>query len=366
MHILHYNQFILEKYGVSDASLIFFDILDMRVTGIFEDFIKSKEKKINIEEKLNYQSLKPFLTKNKIENYSKFPVIEFEIQLDFKKMTERTWEKEYPMLIDKRIATGGVASFFGNKNWSGYSKIVNPIKQVSNVGIIVNLGVSIDVHPDFSLENSEDLSVLHDDIGSTLYHELNHCFEHYVRVISNKEIMRPESRSFNTTLTYSGQNIWKFPKFIWKYFNIFNYYLYWSEFHETRANVQEIAFFINKYPEKELEEFKIYQVANDMENFNSEVFYNEFINVISRYESYKGIEETIAERFKEMWIKSYEKSCKDQDVRAIISLNTLNKMNCLEFFKYWQKRINSAGKTIKRKANNIKYEEIYQSSRKSK
>jgi len=32
----------------------------------------------------------------------------------------------------------------------------------------------------------------------------------------------------------------------------------------------------------------------------------------------------------------------------------LNKMNCIDFLKYWQKRINKQGQIIKRKAHSIK------------
>lgn len=354
MHIVSFNQFIVEKLGISEPSLIFFDILDLRTTGVFEEFINSGKKEFKKTEILDYRILRPFIKSSNEEDYSKFPVIKFELDLHFKKLSERLWEKEYPTATSHNFAVGGVASFFGNKNWSGYSKLVEPVKQSSTYGIIVNLGVSIDVNQDFDLKNSNDLSDLHDEVGATLYHELNHCFENYVRVIKKSGVLRPEQRSFDTTLTYSGENIWKFPKYIWKVFNKFNYYLYWSEFHETRANVQEIGFFIRKYPEKEFDQFRIYRIADEMEKFDHVKFYKEFLDKISTHESYKGIEDKIAERFKEMWIRSYEKNCKDFKVDPIISFKTLRKMSCLEFFKYWQKRINNAGKTIKRKAHSIK------------
>jgi hypothetical protein len=162
----------------------------------------------------------------------------FQKTTDFNKLTENTFQKMYPGFTEN-IATGGHASYFGNKNWSGYSRIVDPIKQITDKGVIINFGISIDVRPTFDLSNEEDFRKMTDDIGSTLYHELHHCYEHYVRVIKNTNVMRPENRSFNSALSWA-ENIWKYPKPLFKFWSIFTYYLYVSEYHETRANIQEI------------------------------------------------------------------------------------------------------------------------------
>jgi hypothetical protein len=163
--------------------------------------------------------------------------------------------------------------------------------------------------------------------------------------------MRPENRSFNSALSWA-ENIWKYPKPLFKFWSIFTYYLYVSEYHETRANVQEIFYFINKYPNKNLSEIKAYKIADKMEKFNYEQYYQDLLNKIS--EKYPGSEEYVANRFKSMWVKTYRKECQIQSTKPVISFETLEKMDCKEFLKYWQKRINDAGKTIKRKAHNIK------------
>lgn len=356
MRFFNFKQFSIneEKLGLSEASLLFYGPLKMRTSALFREFIISNDKKFGKTEIIDYRTLRPFIHRNQLDVYSQFPVVRFELDLDFKKLTTKEWEKKYGDKVEN-IATGGAASFFGNKNWSGYSKIVEPIKQVSEQAIIVNLGISIDVSPNFKLSEQNDTKEMNDDIASTIYHELNHCFEHYNRVIKYKSsITRPESRSFNTTLSYAGSNIWKFPKYIWQVWNKLNYYLYWSEFHEIRANVQEINYFITTYPEKDLSEFRIYQIADEMQKFDYRAFYDEFIKVLSTHKSYQGIEEQMADRFKEMWIRTYERECEEQGAKPIISISTLRKMSCLDFLKYWQKRINFAGERIKRKAHNIK------------
>jgi len=351
MGIFSFYDFVNEKLGVSEASLLFVSILESRSLGIFKEFINSEDKSLKIKEDINYIILRPYI--KDVQLYSKFPVTKFELDIDYKKLTQKEWDKKYPTYT-KRIATGGVASYFGNKNWSGYSKIVEPIKQVTEHSIIVNLGITIDVSPLFDINKKEHVNDLVDDISSTFYHELNHCYEHYLRAIKYTNIMRPEERSFNTALSFTGDNIWKFPKKIWKFWNKFNYYLYVSEYHEIRANVQEIYYFITEHPDTDLKKFKIYQIADDMENFNYQTFYDKLLEVISEHEPYKGSEKVVAERIKEMWIRTYEKECKVNNTKPLVSFTTLRKMDCLEFFKYWQKRINFAGQRIKRKAHSIK------------
>jgi hypothetical protein len=353
MGIFSFKEFIYEKLGFSEASLIFADILQIRTVGVFEDFIRSGEKSLKKIEVLNWSILRPNLKRKDLQLYTKFPVIKFELDLNFNILNPKEWSKKYSN-SQSNTAIGGVASFFGNKNWVGYSKIVSPIKQITENGVIINLGVTIDVNGTFDFDNKDSYTELQDGVASTIYHELNHCYEHYVRVMKYKSIIRPELRSFVPSLTFAGSNIWKFPKQIWKFWNKLNYFLYISEDFEVRANVQEIFYFIKNHPESELSDFRIYQIADEMQKFDHMNFYEQLLNQISTYEPYKGSEKIVAERLKEMWVKTYEIECQKQGAKPIISFATLKKMDCLEFLKYWQRRINSTGETIKRKAHNIK------------
>mgnify|MGYP003841654549 CR=1 FL=1 len=174
------------------------------------------------------------------------------------------------------VAIGGYASGFGNKNWKNYSKIVKPARKIADVGLIIQLSVGVDVDKrNFDINNPENKEELIDGINSTLYHELNHCYEHYKRTIKGSkrgEYRKPiYDRSFNTALTYAENNKWKFPKAIWyKWTSEFLTYIYFSERQEMNANIQEINYFIDKYPNKDLKEFKIYRIANEMKYFNAD------------------------------------------------------------------------------------------------
>lgn len=352
MSIFSFQNFINEKFGVSNASLIFEPILNMRVSGLFREFLRYHKDEYSTVEIIDYPILRPFITDKDL--YSEFPVVGFELKIDFKRYSVKDFEKKYPN-SKPNIATGGFASYFGNKNWKEYSKIVEPIKQITDNGAIINLGISIEISEDFDIRNEKDNSKLKDDIASTLYHELNHCFEHYKRVVAKSNITRPEKRSFSSSLSWAD-NIWKFPNKIWKYWSTLTYYLYFSEHHETRANVQEIYYYIKKYSSTELKDIRIYQMAENMESFDAQKFYDGLIQVISNHEPYIGIEKTVANRIKDMWITTYKRECESQKVKPVISFKTLEKMDCLEFLKYWQKRINRSGKIIKRKAHNIKHQ----------
>ena len=160
MGIFSFYDFVNEKLGVSEASLIFVSILESRSMGIFREFINSEDKSLKITEDINYIILRPYI--KDVQLYSKFPVTKFELDITYKKLTQKEWDKKYSSYT-KKIATGGVASFFGNKNWSGYSKIVEPIKQITEHSIIVNLGISIDVSPSFNIDRKEHVNELVDD-----------------------------------------------------------------------------------------------------------------------------------------------------------------------------------------------------------
>ena len=107
MGIFSFNEFIVERLGVSEASLLFVDTLEARAVGIFESFIKSDEKQLKITEIIDYRILRPLINRNELELYSKFPVIKFELEIDFKILNEKEWSKKYPSIARSWI-----------KNWA--------------------------------------------------------------------------------------------------------------------------------------------------------------------------------------------------------------------------------------------------------
>ncbi len=353
MIIYSYNQYIKEKHGVSEPSIQFVDIINDKCYNSFIDFYHSDKNKLdNYIDKIDYNSIKDKIKDSEV--YDEFPVIGFELIYLFRKFKDNQFKLKFPNTHSSGInlTIGGWAAGFGNKNWKWYSKIHRNSKVN---GIILQIGIEINCNiSKFSLEKEENS--LKDGINSTFWHELNHSFEHYKRTInkskSNKKIW---DRSFNTSITYAAENRYKFPKQIYKFwYDNFLEFIYISEDFELRSNIQEIAYFIKKYPKRDITEFTIYKNADKMEKFNADDFYRQLNEKISTYNNYTGIEESISSKLKDMWIDSYKKQLSTQKATSIISIKSLEDMSCAEFIKYWGKKINKNGTYLKRKIFKLK------------
>lgn len=364
MGIFNFKQFVLnEAHGLSKSSIMFIDVLEKKTYYKFTDFLESSENVLDEKVEIKYRDLARFIDK---KLYPDFPVVGFELILEFKKMMPLKFNSMYN--YPNHVAIGGYASGFGNKNWKNYSKIVKPARKIADVGLIIQLSVGIDIDKrNFDINNPQNKEELIDGINSTLYHELNHCYEHYKRTMRSSkrgEYRKPiYDRSFNTALTYAENNKWKFPKVIWyKWTSDFLTYIYFSESQEMNANIQEINYFINKYPNKDLKEFKIYKTAEKMKYFNSEEFYNSLINTIST-QKWKDMgnallvgckdEHEVADKLKDMWVSVYEKELKFQKSKPIIPINTFKKMNCKQFVEYWSGEFNENGRYLMNKIGKI-------------
>ena len=357
MGIFSFNQYIVEKLGVSQASIQFIDLLNQRCLKSFEEFYESGVRKWdNHLDKIPYSYLKSYIKDREI--YSQFPVVGFELVYLFTKMTENQFSKKYPRSSSSGsvMAVGGWAPGFGNKNWKWYSKMVEPKKEVTEKGIIVQIGIEININKEkFDLENPDHLQTLKDNIYSTFWHELNHSFEHYQRTLSGDRSKYIWARSFSTALTFAAENKYKFAKVVYKFWEEnFLDYIYHSEAFELRSNVQEMAYFLKTYPDRDIKDFTIYKNAQYMESFDGFNFYHKLLKRIGEYPTYQGQEEEIAERLKEMWVNVYKRECQSQKNEPIISFATLEKMDCLEFIKFWGKKFNENGKYLKKKIYKLK------------
>ncbi len=368
MRIFDFKNFVLnERLGLSESSTMFTDIIFKTIFNDFDLFFKSSEKSYSDTAIISYRKLRPFITNLKL--YSDFPVVGFEIDLEFKKITGSRFKSMYG---DIDITVGGTSSGFGHKNWKNYSKIVKPVKKVSEVGLIIHIGIDIDIDKStFDIEDSNSKESLVDGIYSTIYHELNHSYEHYKRTIRAPK--RGEyrgaiyDRSFNTALTYAENNKWKFPKEIWrKWTNDFLHYIYISEGQELNANVQEMYYFIKKYPDRDLSSFTIWNTADEMDKFDSNKFYQEISQVIGEKYNWNDLgnflladcksTDDVVNRLKDMWVSVYESEVEGQKGKPIIPLETLRKMSGKQFIEYWGRKFNENGKYLKKKIGNIKYQ----------
>jgi hypothetical protein len=354
MKILNFNNFIVEKLGVSLSSIQFREPIVDRALSMFDKFIKSGDRKWEGKsDKIEYETIEPYINK---DTYNDFPVVEFGIKYNFEKISDLKFRTRFTSVPDKNIAVGGLASYFGQKRWKSYSKIVEPRNNLSQHGLVILLEFHASVSDKFDINDSKDRESLKDGIESTAWHELNHMFEAYKRTIGFKNKMIPiNKRSFTPELTSAGDNVWNFPNIIFKFWDDeFLDKIYYSEEHEIRSNIQEIGYFLKKYPDKPLKDIRIYKNAEKMVNFDPELFYKSLISKISEHKPYIGQEELVAERLKEMWVSEYLKYCKVFDRKPIIPERKLKEMSVMDLINYWSKIFNRKGEYLKRKIHKLK------------
>lgn len=373
MAILTFNQFSTnERLGVAEASLMFSDILESVTLSQFEKFLKSDDKKWDDKKiEIGWRRLKPQVGDFLL--WSTFPVVKFELILKFIKMSSKRFESKYPETKKKGIlsAIGGSASGFGHRNWKNYSKIVEPVRKIAEVGLIIQIGVEIDIDEvNFDFNSQKDKGEVVDGVTSTIFHEMNHSYENFCRVygMRRKEgkklpIYRRQSP---LSVTFSDLNKLRFPKEIYSYWSDdFLNLTYFSEKHELNANIQEMFYYLTRHPEKDFKDLRIWKIANKMENFNADEFYFGLLAKITERGdkdlgnfSLIGIESTeeVAERLKNMWVKVYKENIEEESTRPIAPFATLEKMSCYEFLKFWEKKLNKSGEYLKKKILKLSYE----------
>lgn len=355
MLILEFKKFVLEKLGISEPSVMYSEVILKKLLDFIIEKSVSTPESYNQRLVIEYSEIKDSIEDHRYSDlWDEFPVIKFEIDLKLDFLTPRQSRGEF--FEKELIYLEGWASGFGNRNWRNYSKIVKSAK-TSKQGIISNIGFEMLIPKKLDLNDSLIVGKISDKLLSAIEHELNHSYEYYKRNIALKSVVRPERRGINAILSHAGfeGNTWKFPREVFDYWEDLTFFIYLSELHEVRANVQEIGGIIKRNPVVDLSELELYTNYDKMEKFSADEYLKGLIARISTWEKYVGHENILADRLKQMWIRNYEKLCQLHKQPPIISLTTLKKMPIQEFLNFWQKRLNFAGKRLKRKVLLQKY-----------
>lgn len=345
MKIVKFNDFVInEKMGVATPSVMYADLIYKKVEDSFVEFKKSSEISLEDRIEVKYRDIKPYITDK--EEYAKFPVVGITINVNFDKLKISDFNKKFWNVKEKKKkhALGGWASNFGNRNWKNYSKKVEPIKMVTDHGIVIDLGIDISITDDYNIGSYK--SKFDDDLGRVIWHELNHLYEDYNRMFSMKGPIH--RRRANIALSFTDENRWKIKKEIFDFwYSDLIYYIYASEPYEINAQVQEIGHFIQKYGLEKIKNSQSYQNADYMQNFDSVEFLEKLELLISNF--YPDSVEEIKQRLKNMWISNYEKSIKEFGERPMVNISYLKNATCDEFVNYFGKRLNELGENFKRK-----------------
>lgn len=367
MGINNFKNFqVNEKAGVAETTLFYTEPIFNNAWNEFLEFYQSDERKMEKNVSIPYTQLRPYIT-DRI-TYSQFPVVGINLNILYVRMSMDEWVKKYKHSIERvkkqgKVLThlvGGYATSFGHRNWSEYSRMTSPVKEVSDHGLILHLGVSIDLAPNFNIGIYKNK--IQDEIEETIWHELNHLYEYYNRVLVG--VGRIENRGPAASITTADVNRWGIPRDVYDcWVQGLTFYLYASEPQELNAQVQEAAFWINKYGFASLNKTSAWKMADRMEKFNAETFIKVLDAEIDKYIGTKPEETTILrggvlshplrERLKNMWVQQYEKALKHYGEKPTIPINAIRKMKCAEFAKYFEKRINGSGRYLKKKLSKL-------------
>lgn len=316
-----YNFLISEKLGISTPSVKWCDIiLDKVLESITTQKKFSGEIKIDTKEIVNSIN---------IEEYKKFPVTSIELFLTTNKSKSIS-----------EISVSGGAYPFGHKNWKSYSRLLNSVEK-TEFGIILKMDISVFTPLEY------DKSELIDEINATVWHELNHLYEFYNRFLNIKGSI--VNRAVDISLSYSDNNRWKIKNEIfYLWWSDFLYLIYISEPYEMNANVQECAYYVNKYGFDYLKNKKIYKDYLKLKIFNTEEFLLNLRNKISEFYEEDRVDYVI-NRLKMMFISEYESNIKSQNGVPIYNIEKMKKMNYTDFINLFQNRFIKSGNKVYKK-----------------
>jgi len=348
-----------ERFGVAEPTLYYVDPIFDKIFGRLHKMMTGDKTFYRRTVTLKYADVRTNVKSRQL--YAEFPVIGIELELDFDKVKAEDFEKKYGK--DKKINIVGLASGYGAKMFSGDPKITNPIKQVVNEeGIVLILGIEIKASSSLNMSDKSDAYDVANEIRSLIWHELNHCYEYYKR-LDGKE-PKTYTKWVKTALTCASvdANTWKFGKSIYDFWEKnFTYYIYFTEPHEMRAEIQEIGHHIQKMGIDGYKNSKIWKDIEYMEKFNPSAFHRSLLRLVSeKIPKYLGTERATARRLKDMWVEVYKKQLKEQKQTDKIDIKSIEKMRAMEFLKFWDKRFKERSKYMKRKvmilASHIKQE----------
>lgn len=323
-----------EVKGVSEPSIeyanLIYNILEPILIAMIAYGDKDKE-----EIDIDIRDIIKFI-KNDPVTFEELPIEEFEIDLEYTPTTKS-------LVGDKSYAVGGGYYELTEKEESG-SYIIEPSFLLPQE-ILESVDESI--HAKFQFQvyttNLFDESLLDDllyDLRDTITHELNHLLEGY------KKLKNIGTAKTNLVKSLAGFKNVNTPKIIFEVYTEFLNFLYYSEPWEINANVQE-AF--SKSVRMSFEEFKKtiqWEIATDMENYSAQELFNKLVETAKNRDP-----DTVNYHIKNLhkfYLKQYRVYDEAFKEAEEIKDKVYKTKDLLGLFKMYEKRINSAGKKLKK------------------
>jgi hypothetical protein len=344
MRIHTFNNFPTnEKLGISIPSILYSDIIFSKTWGHFWDFYYSDQNKF--EDRIIVPYRKPSILDREL--YTRFPVVGMGLNLTFNR--NKNFDKQFGKGRDYYV--GGSAMKFGNKNWEGYTKLAKPVKMTSDHGVFIECGISIDLSNRFHEDKQE--YALRDSINEAVWHELNHLYEFYQRVlnVSGKPV---RNRSPKLSIQLTGSNKWGIPNSIFTHWNSnFSHYIYVSEPIELNARVQEAGYHAYTNGFDTVYKTDAWEDALYLSKFNADEFIKSLNSKIEEYTTDSDGVDFIKEKLKKMWLSEYEKALLTTGETPTINLRKLKRESCDDFIKSFESRFINGGKYLIKKIGKL-------------
>jgi hypothetical protein len=331
------KKLITEKLGVAEPTLPYITIVYEELKGKTIEFYNSDLSSYSEQIIITLKDMS-FIYKEYFSLFVQFPVEKLIINFSAKKKNQKNQEL---LKVGVNYATMGAAYDIGKRNEN-----VSYLKKSSSrlpKYVLEDIKNSLVLKSDFYIEignnfDDEQLKKLLKDLEDTIYHEFAHFYEYYKRLESG-------SKALDFTLAYVGSKNYNVPKPIFKLWNRFLYYIYFSEPYEMRAVTQEIS---NKLKRMSLSEFRdtpYGQVIQKMMDFDAEEDYQNILDEISNYNP--NLETSILTRLYSWYLQDYFKdsSLTDKLPQKII----MKSKDIKTLMKKFQPRINKAGNDLNKK-----------------
>lgn len=327
---------IFESKGVSEPSLIYVDFILNKFRKEFEIFLDSEDDEI--EEDKNYPERD--LTMLKSNWYWKdFPVSSISIKYHIKRFEESEYVRKWGS--DKEFKTTGACYSIEPKEEGG-SYIEEDDLGQKTIHLSMELGL-------FLKGRYSDMDKILLEVESTILHELNHGYEHWMRL---KRKMGAISTNIQHSLDISPKRV---------NIDVFGYwnasiatFLYWSEEHEIRAMTQDSLPYVRKYSIEDMKrESPSWEASERMIKFDQKKFKSEISEMILRKYGKQTNPDTLLNRIKNSLaneiIKEWELS-KDKKIdKPSIMGEKIKSMNIDKFLEFSQRRINNAGEDLRKR-----------------
>lgn len=343
--IKRFNDYIIERLGVSSPTYLYIDFLANYLFDEFLDNYKTKSKHYKKNINIPYILIKNNISSKDKDLFKSFPIKEFNIKLKIEKM-------EFDD-VNKTFSIGGAAWPLSFREGSKkLSSIISPSGFDKTSSLSIRMEFYFNIHSLLELTES-DLSRMKTDLKATISHELNHIYEGYKRQLDNGEIKINFDRAIDTsigTVNFKNPNEELISEDLYNKWLDLCDLLYKSEPQEINAMSQETLVYImdNNFTQNDLNKIYTWEEAKKMIEFDSDKFYNELLLLADgKKETLDYLKYMFLDKMKRE-LKNWKLITKEGKFRTKHDIDRLDRIDCYMFIKDYGRIINKSGERLKK------------------